>query len=106
MTMVGYTRISSTKDDLETQLEVLRKICSIIFTDKFDGRRPEYSALDECMCYLKQGDTLVVADRSRLGVNSQNVAELIVLLADRGVNFISIEDATETRACRPLSKTG
>lgn len=62
---VGYARVSSVGQSLEVQLEKL-KHCSKIFQDKKSGTTTNRPALNECMNYVREGDTLVITRLDRL----------------------------------------
>lgn len=66
----GYARVSSTDQNLDRQLEVLKGFnCDVIYTDKMSGKdfnRDEYKKLKSD---LKSGDLLYIKSIDRLGRN-------------------------------------
>lgn len=66
----GYARVSSTDQNLDRQLEVLKGFnCDVIYTDKMSGKdfnRDEYKKLKSS---LKSGDLLYIKSIDRLGRN-------------------------------------
>ncbi|WP_227745777.1 recombinase family protein [Serratia odorifera] len=59
MALVGYARVSTTDQDLTHQIAVLTTVgCRKIFSEKMTGTSKEgRQALDECLDYLREGDT-------------------------------------------------
>ncbi len=63
----GYARVSTTDQNLDTQIEALKKIgCDQIFEDKITGMSTTRPALDELQSKLRRGDTVIVARFFRL----------------------------------------
>ncbi len=60
MTRIGYARVSTLDQNLDYQLDELKKSgCTKIFQEKTSSvnKRPEF---EKCLDYLREGDTLVV----------------------------------------------
>lgn len=101
--VVGYIRISSRTQNTARQLvgvEVDR-----MFTDIMTGSIKTRPQLDECMKYVRQGDTLVVDSIDRLARNLRNLQEILDEMLKKGVcvkfikenlTFTSQEDAMAT----------
>jgi DNA invertase Pin-like site-specific DNA recombinase len=93
--LVGYARVSTNGQELQLQLDALRKAgCSKkdIFTDKASGAKSARPGLDECLRQLKQGDTLLVWRLDRLGRSVRHLIDLVEQLRERGVAFKSLGD--------------
>jgi DNA invertase Pin-like site-specific DNA recombinase len=93
--LIGYGRVSSNGQELQLQLDALRKAgCSKkdIFTDKASGAKSARPGLDECLRQLKQGDTLLVWRLDRLGRSVRHLIDLVEQLRERGVGFKSLCD--------------
>lgn len=64
---VGYARVSSVGQNLDSQMDALGKAgCGKIFSDKMTGSRMDRPGWDQLMEYARPGDTLVVAELSRM----------------------------------------
>ena len=73
----GYARVSTTDQNLDTQLELLEKAgCHHIFQDKITGMSTSRPALDEMQSKLRTGDTVVVARFFRLGRSRDHLISL------------------------------
>ena len=67
--LVGYARVSSTGQDLATQLEKLERTgCTPenIFKEKRSGTDRGRPELQRCLGYVRKGDTLLVSKLDRL----------------------------------------
>lgn len=82
----GYARVSTVHQDLESQLQQLKKEnCDEIFTEKISGTRKERPEFQKLLSKLKDGDTLVVTKVDRFARNTQNALEIIQDLFNCGV---------------------
>jgi DNA invertase Pin-like site-specific DNA recombinase len=93
--VIGYARVSSTDQDLNLQIDSLKKegcLSELIFTDKISGAKSSRPGLDKCLEKLKKGDTLIVWRLDRLGRSMSHLINLIEDLIKRGIKFKSIQD--------------
>ena len=93
--LVGYARVSTNGQEMQLQLDALRKAgCAKaeIFTDKASGAKSSRPGLEECLRQLKPGDTLLVWRLDRLGRSMRHLVGLVDELRQRGVGFKSICD--------------
>lgn len=102
MTRIGYARVSTFDQNLDSQLDELKKAgCTKIFQEKVSSvkKRPEF---EKCLEYLREGDTLVVWKLDRLGRTTKKLLELIDDLKNRGINLqiITLGVDTSTAAGR------
>ena len=102
MTRIGYARVSTLDQNLDSQLDELKKAgCTKIFQEKASSvkKRQEF---EKCLDYLREGDTLVVWKLDRLGRTTKKLLELIDDLKDRGINLqiITLGVDTSTAAGR------
>src|SRR5262245_32166025 len=91
MATVGYARVSSTGQDLEIQLEKLGG-CDKVFQEKRSGVDLGRPALKECLRYLREGDTLIVAKIDRLARSTSDLYRISSELAEKGVAFKVTDD--------------
>ncbi|UQW98825.1 recombinase family protein [Rummeliibacillus sp. G93] len=82
----GYARVSTLSQDLEAQLQTLKKEgCEKIYSEKFTGTkadRPQFTTLLEC---LETGDTLVVTKLDRFARSTSDAIEIVKKLFKKGV---------------------
>src|SRR5258707_9998253 len=93
--LVGYARVSTGGQELQLQLDALKKAGvakSDFFTDKASAAKAARPGLDKCLHHLKPGDTLLVWRLDRLGRSVRHLIDLVENLRLRKVGFKSICD--------------
>jgi DNA invertase Pin-like site-specific DNA recombinase len=94
--LVGYARVSTQDQNLDLQIDALKKAgCEKIFTDKMSGAKAR-PGLDEALTYVRSGDVLVVWKLDRLGRRTVKLIQLIEELKERGIGFKSLSNAIDT----------
>lgn len=96
MAMVGYARVSTDDQVLDSQLDELTLRCEKIFTDKMSGKKADRPGLKQCLDYLRPGDTLIVTKLDRLARSVLDLVRIMSVLGERGIEFTSIHDNIET----------
>ncbi len=96
--LVGYARVSSTGQNIQSQLEALEKVgCEKIFQEKKSGtkifNRPE---LDNALEFCREGDVLVVTRLDRCSRNVKDLHQIIETLNDKNVGFTCTEQEIDT----------
>ncbi len=86
----GYARVSSTTQNLDTQVAQLTAYgCQKIFQEKLSGRslkhRAQFSAL---LDRLTMGDTVVVTKLDRFARSTQDALNTMATLTERGVSLV------------------
>lgn len=82
----GYARVSTSKQELEVQLNQLEKEgCKKIFKEKHTGTKADRPELKKVIDILQNGDTLVVTKLDRLARNTKEGIEIIDDLFRRDV---------------------
>jgi DNA invertase Pin-like site-specific DNA recombinase len=95
--LIGYARVSTHDQNLDLQLDALRKAgCKKIFDDKISGSRAERPGLTKALELLREGDTLVVWKLDRLGRSVKNLVDLVGVMHKQGVQFRSLTDSIDT----------
>ena len=98
MKVIGYTRVSSDKQDLQKQEHLLLKhaqqqdlrISDFIRVEISSRKDTKERRIDELLDWLDDGDVLLVAEVSRLGRNMFEVIDIINQLGENGVEVIFI----------------
>ncbi len=98
--MLGYARVSTIGQDLDTQLAILAAAgvgASRIYTDKLSGAantaRPGLTAL---LDYARDGDTVVVTAIDRLGRSAAEVTRTIADLGQRRILLRALREGIDT----------
>jgi DNA invertase Pin-like site-specific DNA recombinase len=95
--IIGYVRVSRNEQNLELQLDALKKIgCEQIFQEKISGgekERPQYLKMVDS---LRKGDVVTVWRIDRLGRTTLELIKLMVEFREKGVEFKSIVEGIDT----------
>lgn len=89
-TIYGYARVSSTSQNLDSQLQALNDAGvqqSNIYTDKATGKNINRQGLQELLKAIQAGDTIVVTKFDRLARSLKDGIELIEELTNRGIKL-------------------
>jgi DNA invertase Pin-like site-specific DNA recombinase len=93
MEKLGYARVSTVGQSLESQIEQLRKHgCSRLFQEKISGGRSDRPQLARLLSSLEAGDVLVVTRLDRLARSTADLLTIIQLTAKKGANFLSLAE--------------
>lgn len=95
MPLYGYARVSTDDQELDLQIDDLKKAgCdeANIYSEKVSGAKSDRPALDACIAQLEKDDTLLVWRLDRLGRSMPHLVTLVEELRERGVGFRSICD--------------
>lgn len=95
---IGYIRVSTDKQNLQLQEDSLKKTnCYKIFFDVASGAKTDRPGLQECLKYIRGGDTLVVWKSDRLGRSTVDLLNIVDDLRNRNIGFKSLtEDLFDT----------
>ena len=75
--VVGYVRVSTTEQNMSRQ-EVLMEQLGIekVFSGKMSGKDTEREQLKEMLAFVREGDTIVVSEISRLARNTKDLLNI------------------------------
>lgn len=90
MAYIGYRRVSTAGQNTERQLDGIT--LDRLFEDHISGSAKTRPGLDECLRYLREGDTLVVHSIDRLARNLRHLRELLDELLERGVSVRFVKE--------------
>ncbi len=80
---IGYVRVSTVEQNTDRQLDGME--LDRIFTEKISGRSMNRPKLQECMEYLRSGDTLHVHSMDRLARNLKDLQSIVEELTAKGI---------------------
>lgn len=93
----GYARVSTQKQDLSRQLDLLKKYnCNEILTEKMTGTKSSRPELDRLKDKLRPGDIVVVESFSRLGRSTKDLIDLVNYFEENDVKLISDKENFDT----------
>lgn len=95
--LIGYARVSTSDQTTALQIDALKAAgCDRIFEDEMSGAKTNRPGLDQCLQYMREGDTLVVWKLDRLGRSLQHLLEVVNCLNSRKIGFKSLTESIDT----------
>lgn len=90
----GYCRISTTKQNIQRQIDNIKREypSSIIITEEYTGTKINRPAFDKLIRNIKENDTIVFDEVSRMSRNAEEGFKLYEKLYNQGVNLIFIKE--------------
>ena len=93
---IGYARVSSSGQHLDIQRTALSEAgCEKIYEEKVSGVAHR-EQLQECMQYLREGDSLVIYKLDRLGRSLKDLLAIVEQLQNKKVSLVSLKDNIDT----------
>lgn len=93
---VGYIRVSTVEQNTARQDEMLKaEKCDKIFKEKKSGKDMNRPELKKMLEYVKEGDTVVVCELSRLGRSMVDLANIAEQLRSKGVMLKSLKESID-----------
>lgn len=83
MTQVGYIRVSTTDQKTDRQLDKVE--LDHVYEEKASASTSKRPVLEECLRFLRKGDTLHVHSIDRLARNLSDLLSLLEILTGKGV---------------------
>lgn len=107
MRVIGYARVSTKEQELEIQIQEIKKFCEYrnfelvkIFTDKASGKDINREGFQDMMGVLHKrtlgAEGVVVYKIDRIGRSLKNLIDIIEDLSKHHIQFISISDNFDT----------
>ena len=97
MSIIGYARVSTTEQNEARQLAAFKENkVEKTFIDKKSGQntaRPQLTAMLE---FVREGDTVIVTEFSRLARSTVDMLRLVDKLQSKGVHLISLKEKLDT----------
>ena len=85
---IGYARVSTTDQNLDRQLEQLKKAdCKKIFQEKISGKNTNRPQLQTVLDFIREDDEVVVISMDRLGRNSRDISNIIEQIKQKGATI-------------------
>jgi DNA invertase Pin-like site-specific DNA recombinase len=95
--ILGYARVSTEEQNLDRQLDSLKAAgCEKIFQEKITGTKRDREELDKLLEQMRQGDTVVISDLTRLSRSTKDLIELSEKLRNKGVELKSLKESIDT----------
>lgn len=87
---IGYKRVSSESQNTSRQLSGIK--LDKEFVDIMSGYTKERKGLDDCIDYVREGDTLIIDSIDRLARNLHDLQEIVNKLISKGVSVQFIQE--------------
>lgn len=98
MSLIGYARVSTQEQNAARQTEMFAaKRVDKYFLDKLSGKdlnRPQLRAMLE---YVREGDTVIVAEYSRLARSTSDLLDIVRQLTEKNVELVSVKEQFDTK---------
>lgn len=95
--IIGYVRVSSIDQNNARQKEALNKYnIERWYIESASGKDMDRSELRALLNYVREGDTVVVCDFSRLARNTKDLLSIVDDFNNRGITLISDKEELDT----------
>ena len=91
---VGYIRVSTVEQHEDRQVKDLIENGKVskVFIDKMSGKDTNRPQLKVMLDYVRENDTVVVSEYSRLARSTRDLIDIVETLKAKGVNVISMKE--------------
>jgi DNA invertase Pin-like site-specific DNA recombinase len=97
MPKIGYARVSSHGQNLESQIDKLNNSgCEKIYQEKESATSSKRPELKACLDYVREGDTLVVTKLDRLARSTLDLCHIAKTLETKNIDLEVIDQNIET----------
>lgn len=94
---IAYIRVSTTQQNTERQYKTLESYdIEKYYEEKISGKDTNRKKLKEMLDFVRSGDTIYIADFSRLGRNTKDLLEIIEYCNQKGVAVVSAKESFDT----------
>lgn len=93
--LVGYARVSIEGQNLDRQMDMLIEYGvdkRNIYNEKITGTKADRPELNKMIDELKQGDTVVIADLTRVSRSTKDLLNIVDKIKRNGANIKSLKD--------------
>lgn len=91
--IVGYVRVSTVEQNESRQLVTMEKYnVEKIFQEKVSAKDTNRKELNKMLDFVREGDTVVIHDFSRLARSTKDLLEIVELLESKDVTLISAKE--------------
>lgn len=95
----AYVRVSTIEQNMARQMEIMEKAniaMENVYSEKKSGKNMEREELQKLLSIARIGDSITVADISRLGRNMRDIVNVVYDLDKRGISIVSIKEGVDT----------
>jgi DNA invertase Pin-like site-specific DNA recombinase len=94
---IAYIRVSTVEQNEARQVEAMKQYkIDKVYQEKVSAKNTDRPKLQEMLDFAREGDTIYIADFSRLARSTKDLLELVELLESKGVQLVSIKENIDT----------
>lgn len=94
---VFYARCSTIEQNEARQIKQAEEIkAEKVFIDKASGKNVERKQLKEMLSFVRDGDTVICSDISRIARSTTDLLNIVEQLNNKNVGFVSIKENIDT----------
>lgn len=91
--IVGYVRVSTVEQNESRQMVTMENYkVEKLYSEKVSAKDTNRAELNKMLEFVREGDTIVVHDFSRLARSTKDLLQIVELLEDKNVNLISAKE--------------
>lgn len=95
--IVQYIRVSTVEQNEARQIEALKKYnAEKTFLEKVSGKDTNRPQLKAMLDFVREGDTIVIHEFSRLARSTKDLLEIVEYLNEKGVHLVSNKENLDT----------
>jgi len=95
--LIGYVRVSTAEQNTIRQEVMMQQLgVNEIYIDRLSGKDTKRTELQKMLSYARKGDTVIVESISRFARNTRDLLDLIDILKEKQVAFISKKENIDT----------
>lgn len=95
---VAYVRVSSAEQNEARQVEALKGFgIDKWFSEKRSGKNMDRPQLGAMLDYIREDDTVYVAEFSRLGRSMNDLLNIVNQIEEKGAKFVSVKESFDTK---------
>lgn len=94
---IAYIRVSTVEQNESRQVEAMKRFnIDKVYQEKVSAKDTNRPKLQEMIDFAREGDTIYIADFSRLARSTKDLLELVELLEFKGVQLVSVKENIDT----------
>lgn len=95
---LSYVRVSTVEQNEQRQVKAIEERARIDkwYIEKVSGKETKRPQLQAMLDYMREGDTIIINDFSRLARSTKDLLELVELMQEKNVNLISLKENIDT----------
>lgn len=95
MARIGYVRVSTSEQNTARQ-EAMMQDVDKLYVEKISGKNTDRPQLQAMLEYVREGDIVIVESYSRFSRSTSDLLNLVNVLNQKGVAFISLKEKVDT----------